>query len=106
MVKAGVPTAAFEVVTDVDATMKAAVKFTPPYVLKADGLAAGKGVFSARRVPELKAAAESLFEARSLGSAGLRAILEQFQPDMNCPIYSHTNGEEAEALPLAQDLTV
>lgn len=103
MMKAGVPTAAYEVVTDVEATMKAATKFTPPYVLKADGLAAGKGVFLCATLPELKQAAESLFEARTLGAAGLRAILEQFQPGYELSYLILTNGEEAEALPLAQD---
>lgn len=103
MVKAGVPTAAFEIVSDVDGTMRAATKFTPPYVLKADGLAAGKGVFLCATLPELKAAAESLFEAKSLGAAGLRAILEQFQPGYELSYLILTNGLEGEALPLAQD---
>lgn len=103
MVRAGVPTAPFEVVTTVDATMKAATKFTPPFVLKADGLAAGKGVFLCATLAELKTAAEGLFEARTLGSAGLRAILEQFQPGYELSYLILTNGVEGEALPLAQD---
>jgi phosphoribosylamine--glycine ligase len=103
MVKAGVPTAAYEVVSDVESTMKAAVRFKPPYVLKADGLAAGKGVFLCSTLLELKEAAENLFEARTLGSAGLRAILEQFQGGYELSYLILTNGLDAEALPLAQD---
>ena len=44
MQEAQIPTAAFEIVSSVDETMRACEKFTPPYVLKADGLCAGKGV--------------------------------------------------------------
>ncbi len=103
MVTAGVPTAAFTVVGDVEATMQAAVGFTPPYVLKADGLAAGKGVFICSNLVELKTAAESLFEKKSLGQAGRRALLEQYQPGYELSYLILTNGVEGEALPLAQD---
>lgn len=103
MVQAGVPTAKFEIVEDVAGTLKAAAQFTPPYVLKADGLAAGKGVFLCDTLPELKAAAEQLFEKRSLGAAGNKALLEQFQPGYEISYLILTNGERAEALPLAQD---
>lgn len=103
MVRAGVPTAAFEIVDNVADTVRAAQKFTPPYVLKADGLAAGKGVFLCATLPELKAAAESLFEHKSLGVAGHRALLEQYQEGYELSYLVLTNGSEFEALPLAQD---
>lgn len=103
MVRAGVPTSAFEVVDNVADTLRAAQKFTPPYVLKADGLAAGKGVFLCATLPELKAAAESLFEQKSLGVAGQRALLEQFQEGYELSYLVLTNGSQHEALPIAQD---
>jgi phosphoribosylamine--glycine ligase len=103
MVRAGVPTAAFEIVDNVADTLRAAQKFTPPYVLKADGLAAGKGVFLCASLPELKAAAEALFEQKILGVAGHRALLEQFQEGFELSYLVLTNGTDFEALPLAQD---
>jgi phosphoribosylamine--glycine ligase len=103
MVAAGVPTAAFEVVEDVAGTLRAAAQFTPPYVLKADGLAAGKGVFLCDTLDDLRVAAEDLFERKILGAAGRRALLEQFQPGYEISYLILTNGERSEALPLAQD---
>jgi len=101
--KAGVPTAASEVVEDVAATLKAAQKFKPPYVLKADGLAAGKGVFVCANLTELKSSAEFLFEQKGLGLAGRKALLEQFQEGYELSYLILTNGAEAQALPIAQD---
>jgi phosphoribosylamine--glycine ligase len=103
MRQAGVPTADSCVVEDVASTLREAARFTPPYVLKADGLAAGKGVFLCDTLAELKAAAESLFEARALGEAGRRALLEQYQAGHELSYLVLTNGEQAEALPLARD---
>lgn len=103
MVRAGVPTAAFEVVDNVADCLRAAQKFTPPYVLKADGLAAGKGVFLCATIPELKAAAEALFEQKTLGVAGQKALLEQFQEGYELSFLILTNGTDFEALPVAQD---
>lgn len=103
MVQAGVPTSAYEVVDSVETALKAAVRFTPPYVLKADGLAAGKGVFICATMAELRVAAESLFEAKSLGPAGQRALLEQFQEGYELSYLILTNGSKGEAFPLAQD---
>lgn len=103
MIRAGVPTAAFEIVEDVATTMKLAQKFKPPYVLKADGLAAGKGVFVCADLPELKSAAEFLFEKQGLGMAGRRALLEEFQEGYELSYLILTNGSEAQALPISQD---
>ena len=103
MLQSGAPTAAYEIVEDVTGTLKAAQKFSPPYVLKADGLAAGKGVFVCATLPELKSAAEFLFEQKGLGLAGRRALLEQFQEGYEISYLILTNGAEAQPLPLAQD---
>jgi phosphoribosylamine--glycine ligase len=103
MLGAGVPTAAHVVVEDVVGTMKAAQKFTAPYVLKADGLAAGKGVYVCATLSELKTAAEFLFVDKGLGQAGRKALLEEFQEGYELSYLVLTNGAQAEALPLAQD---
>jgi phosphoribosylamine--glycine ligase len=103
MREAGVPTAASEVVEDVAGTLKAAQKYQPPYVLKADGLAAGKGVFVCATLAELKSSAEFLFEQKGLGLAGRKALLEQFQEGYELSYLILTNGSESQALPIAQD---
>lgn len=103
MTSAGVPTSRFEIVTDVESVLKAAENFLPPFVLKADGLAAGKGVFICKNPDELKAAARFLFEEKGLGPAGERALLEQFQPGWELSYLILTNGRDYQSLPLAQD---
>jgi len=103
MSDAGIPTAPFAVVQSVEETRAAAAKFTPPYVLKADGLAAGKGVFICPTLDELAARAADIFEKRTLGDAGKRALLEQFQPGWEMSYFVLTNGREFRSLPIAQD---
>ncbi len=103
MLEAQVPTAASEVVTSVEETLKLCEKFSPPYVLKADGLAAGKGVFICHDKLELEQAAKSLFVDKSLGAAGEKALLEQNLPGWELSYLVMTNGSEYQALPLAQD---
>ncbi len=103
MVTAGVPTAAYVLVEDVASTVKEAQNFQPPYVLKADGLAAGKGVFVCESLMDLKGAAEFLFEKNGLGAAGRRALLEEFQDGYELSYLVLTNGKEFQALPISQD---
>lgn len=103
MSEARVPTSAYSVVASTSETMQASAKFTPPYVLKADGLAAGKGVFICENLIELESAAKDLFEKRILGDAGNKALLEQFMPGWELSYLVLTNGREWQTLPLAQD---
>jgi phosphoribosylamine---glycine ligase len=103
MNSAKVPTARAVAVGSVDAAMNAAPQFTPPYVLKADGLAAGKGVFICRDLGELKAAADTLFVKKVFGQAGMAALLEQNLPGYELSFLVLTDGQNYQALPIAQD---
>jgi phosphoribosylamine--glycine ligase len=103
LLEAGIPTARSFVVSTVDEVALHAREFAPPYVLKADGLAAGKGVFVCKTLKELLAAAHSIFVEGVLGEAGRRALLEEFQPGYEISSIVLTNGERFEALPFAQD---
>lgn len=103
MAEASVPTAAFVEVDSVESLKRHLHSFTPPYVLKADGLAAGKGVFICKTVEDLLQAGRSLFEKKSLGAAGERALLEQFQPGWELSYFVLTNGHSHVSLPVAQD---
>ncbi len=103
MKESGVPTAAFEIVTSWSDIQKVVAQFTSPYVLKADGLAGGKGVFICKDLVELEKAAQDLFENRILGEAGKQALLEQFMPGWELSYLILTNGKTWQTLPLAQD---
>ncbi|MBL7543057.1 MAG: phosphoribosylamine--glycine ligase [Bdellovibrionaceae bacterium] len=103
MVKAGIPTSSFVVVSSVEDVKNNAKLFTPPYVLKADGLAAGKGVIISDTLEELYAAAENMFVKKTLGEAGSRALLEQFTPGWELSYLFFTNGQDYVSLPIAQD---
>ncbi len=103
MEKYKVPTADFSVVSTVNEVMDEAEKFKPPYVLKADGLAGGKGVYICKTLGALQDVATDLFENKVLGSAGDRALLEQFQAGYELSFFILTNGKDFEALPMAQD---
>lgn len=103
MLDAGVPTARSEVVSSVQETSEAMKRFSPPFVLKADGLAAGKGVFICKTEEQLLEAARSIFDRRELGDAGSTALLEEFTPGYEVSYLVLTNGEGFEPLILAQD---
>ena len=73
----GLPTAAYGVFDDAAAAKAALDRFTPPYVIKADGLAAGKGVVIAETRPEAEAAIDDSLGGR-FGGAGARVVIEEF----------------------------
>ncbi|MFN3523833.1 MAG: phosphoribosylamine--glycine ligase [Phenylobacterium sp.] len=73
----GLPTSAYRVCEDVETARAALDAFQPPYVVKADGLAAGKGVVIAETRAEALAAVEDALGGR-FGSAGSRVVLEEF----------------------------
>ena len=98
-----IPTAFFEEVFSVQDVIRLSGRFSAPFVLKADGLAAGKGVFICNNLEELKKEAQNIFELQSLGAAGSKALLEQFTPGWELSYLVVTNGTEFQALPLAQD---
>ena len=100
---AGIRTAPSVTVRSVAEVQSALPQFQPPYVLKADGLAAGKGVFICKTKDDLLARAADLFEHKTLGESGQVAILEKFTAGWELSFLVLTNGSEAVSLPLAQD---
>lgn len=103
MVNASIPTASFAIVTNVAETLSAAENFSAPFVLKADGLAAGKGVFICKDITELKTNAKALFEEQILGEAGRIALLEEHLTGWELSYLILTEGHAFQSLPLAQD---
>lgn len=103
MVEHEIPTARFAIVKSVQEVINAISEFKPPYVLKADGLAAGKGVFVCADKEELILAARALFEERIFGAAGAQALLEEHLAGWELSLLVLTNGHDYQLLPLTQD---
>ncbi len=103
MKKASIPTSSYVVVKSVLQTLESSKKFSAPYVLKADGLAGGKGVFICPDQQTLEESAKKLFEEKIFGASGEKALLEKFQKGYEISVFILTNGETYQTLPLAQD---
>ncbi len=95
----GVPTAPFEIAHDAAQCRKAAARFGFPVVLKADGLAQGKGVVIPESADELDAAVRMLFEDRRFGASADRVVVEQFEAGEEVSFMALSDGERV--LPLA-----
>ena len=98
-----IPTASYYVVSSISETLQMCEKFSPPYVLKADGLAGGKGVFICENQKILEQKAHLLFEKKIFADAGRRALLEEFQQGQEISVFLLINGSEWYLLPVAQD---
>ena len=103
MKEQGIPTASYHKVNSVSEALQCSENFFPPFVLKADGLAGGKGVFLCSSRSELEEKSQFLFEKKSLGPAGEKALLEDFQSGQEISVFVITNGESYSLLPVAQD---
>jgi phosphoribosylamine--glycine ligase len=78
MKRHGVPTGDFAVYSDPAEAIRAIERGTPPFVVKADGLAAGKGVIIAETREEALSAVDRVMRERAFGAAGERIVLEEF----------------------------
>jgi phosphoribosylamine--glycine ligase len=103
MAAAGVPTAAFETVTDVSIGMAAVEHLGLPVAIKADGLAAGKGVVVARTVDEARAALVACLDERVFGDAGSRVVVEEGMTGPEVSLLAVSDGERIVRLPPARD---
>ncbi len=100
---AGVPTARASMHTSVAAAKAAAREFGAPVVIKASGLAAGKGVVVAMTVDEADTAITSMLEDNIFGDAGAEVLVEEFMTGEELSLFVLTDGETAVPLPAAQD---
>ena len=98
-----IPTAPWREVSSLTSALQAGENFSPPYVLKANGLAGGKGVFICKDKEELERRAIQLFEEKTFGTAGEKALLEEFQEGREMSVFALTNGKDYRLLPVAQD---
>lgn len=103
MQAAGVPTGRAETFTDAAAAKAALPAFGLPVVVKADGLAAGKGVVVAETAAQAEAAIDDMLVANKFGAAGADVLIEEFLHGEECSILALVDGEHAVLLPSSQD---
>ena len=103
MQAAGVPTGKAEVFTDAAAAKAALKEYGLPVVIKADGLAAGKGVIVAETAEQAESAIDDMLVDNKIGSAGAEVLIEEFLHGEECSILALVDGENAVLLPSSQD---
>ena len=103
MAKYKVPTADFKVFESAEEAKKHIEKIGAPCVVKADGLAQGKGVIVAKTVDEAKQAVTSIVEERIFGAAGNKVIVEECLQGQEASIIVVTDSKEVVALASSQD---
>jgi len=103
MARHGIPTAAYATFTDAAAAHAYLDQQGAPIVIKADGLAAGKGVVVASTLDEAHAAVDMMLEGNKLGSAGSRVVIEEFLAGEEASFIVMVDGEHVLALATSQD---
>jgi phosphoribosylamine--glycine ligase len=103
MQKHGIPTADFKVFSDAEAAKKYVQHINTPVVIKADGLAAGKGVFPSLTVAESLAAIDRIMNKREFGEAGAKIVVEEFLPGEEASFICFTDGKTIIPMPSSQD---
>ena len=103
MAAAGAPTGAAVAATDPDTAYAALERFGPPYVVKADGLAAGKGVVVCGELADARRAVDDALVAGVFGDAGSRVVVEEFLAGPERSVFAVCDGEDAVLLAPAQD---
>jgi phosphoribosylamine---glycine ligase len=100
---ANVPTAAYGSFTDVHEAHAMLRTMTPPYVIKTDGLAAGKGVLVTHSLHEAEADVRDKLAGQSFGDAGHTVVIEEGLVGEECSLFVVCDGTRAVALPPSQD---
>lgn len=103
MQKYDVPTAAYEVFTEVEPAIAFIDRLGAPIVVKADGLAAGKGVVVAQTRDEAVAAVQEMLSGNAFGGAGSRVVIEEFLRGEEASFLAFTDGKNIIPLASAQD---
>ena len=103
MLRHGIPTAAYATFTDVQKAHEYVIAHGAPIVIKADGLAAGKGVVVAMNEPEAHAAIDAMLSDNKLGNAGARVVIEEFLTGEEASFIVMVDGKNILALATSQD---
>ncbi len=103
MKKYGIPTAEFEAFSDMDKALEYIKHRKYPIVVKADGLALGKGVIICNTEEEAREAVISMMEGKKFGNAGKTVVIEEFLTGREVSVLSFTDGKTIIPMVSAQD---
>jgi phosphoribosylamine--glycine ligase len=103
MARHGIPTAAYGNFTDIDEAVEFIQTHGAPIVVKADGLAAGKGVIIAKTVIEAEAAVRDMLAGNAFGEAGHRVVVEEFLEGEEASFIVMADGKHILPLATSQD---
>ena len=103
MMEYGIPTAAYRTFTELEPALAYIREQGAPIVVKADGLAAGKGVIVARTVEEAEAAVRSILESKAFGHAGDQVVIEQFLAGEEATVLAFVDGANVKRMVPVQD---
>ena len=103
MRKYNIPTAQYETFTEMDKALAYLDKAPIPTVVKADGLALGKGVIIAETREDAKAAVRSMMEEKKFGDSGSRIVIEEFLTGPEVSVLSFTDGKTIVPMVSSQD---
>lgn len=103
MKKYGIPTAAYETFTDPDAAIRYLETVQLPIVLKADGLALGKGVLICNTLEEAKEGVRTIMLDRKFGSAGNELVIEEFMTGREVSALAFVDGTHYQLMTSSQD---
>jgi len=103
MEKYGIPTASFKVFDDLKKAKKYIDHTGAPLVIKADGLAAGKGVIVAATTKEAKGAVDLIMQDKAFGEAGSKVVIEACLQGEEASFIAFTDGKTVLPLPTSQD---
>jgi phosphoribosylamine--glycine ligase len=103
MAKYNIPTGAFFVFSDVKQALRHIQEHLPPFVIKADGLAEGKGVVICPNRDEAVTAVNRIMKKKVFGDAGKRILIEECLVGEEVSVLAMTDGENVVTLPAAQD---
>ncbi len=103
MKKYHIPTAAYENFTDPEAALKYLETAKMPIVLKADGLALGKGVLICETLEEAKEGVKTIMEDKKFGTAGNTMVIEEFMTGREVSVLSFVDGTTIKIMSSAQD---
>ncbi len=103
MKKYGIPTAAYEVFNDMDKALEYLESAPIPTVIKADGLALGKGVIIAQTRNEAKSAVVSMMQDKAFGSSGDNIVIEEFLTGPEVSVLAFTDGKKVAPMVSSMD---
>ena len=103
MKKYGIPTAEYEVFEDMEAALRYLESAPVPTVVKADGLALGKGVIIAQTREDAKAAVRDMMEGGIFGKSGSRVVIEEFLTGPEVSVLAFTDGKVVKPMVSSMD---